>query len=303
MKNHKLTVEEAGQRLDVFISEKISSLSRSRVKALIDEGDILVNGKPVKSSYKVNLNDQISVIIPELKQISAEPQEIKLDIVYEDDDLLVINKPKGLVTHPAPGSKEGTLVNALLYHCKNLSGIGGALRPGIVHRLDKDTSGLLVVAKNDLAHQQLSKQIQSKEAKRFYKAVVIGNLVEDQGIIDQPIDRNSKDRKKMAVVKDGREAVTNWQVLERFGKYTLLELELKTGRTHQIRVHLAFIKHGIVGDEVYGPDIKIPVKLSGQALHAYKLCFRHPRTNVEREFTADEPPEFKKLLEYLRKNK
>jgi 23S rRNA pseudouridine1911/1915/1917 synthase len=302
MENHKIIVEsDENTRIDTFLSVKLSSLSRSRVKSLIDEGNVLLNNKQVKSSYKVSLNDEILLTIPELKQISAEPQKITLDIIYEDDDLIVINKPKGLVTHPAPGSKDGTLVNALLYHCKNLSGIGGSLRPGIVHRLDKDTSGLLMVAKNDLAHQQLSKQIQSKEAKRYYKAIVIGNLIENEGIIDQPIARNPKDRKKMAVLKEGREAVTKWRVLERSGKYTLVELELKTGRTHQIRVHLAYIKHGIIGDEVYGPDIKIPVKLSGQALHAFKLAFKHPRTNAELEFTAEEPEEFKKLLDYIRR--
>lgn len=304
MENHtfNIQIDDINQRLDSLISEKITELSRSRVKILIDEENILVNEKPTKSSYKTRIDDVIKIIIPELKKISAEPENIKLNVVYEDEDLIIIDKPKGIVTHPAPGSKDGTLVNALLYHCDNLSGIGGALRPGIVHRLDKDTSGLLMVAKNDLAHQELSRQIQTKEAKRFYKAVVIGNFVEDHGIIDKPIDRNPKDRKKMAVSKDGREAVTLWNVLERFGQYTFLELELKTGRTHQIRVHLAYIKHGVIGDDVYGPDIKIPVKLNGQALHAYKLILKHPRTNQEMTFTSEEPQELKKLLNYLRKS-
>ncbi len=304
MENHTFNIEidDINQRLDSLISEKIPELSRSRVKILIDEENILVNEKPTKSSYKTRIDDTIKIIIPELKKISAEPENIKLNVVYEDEDLIIIDKPKGIVTHPAPGSKDGTLVNALLYHCDNLSGIGGALRPGIVHRLDKDTSGLLMVAKNDLAHQELSRQIQTKEAKRFYKAVVIGNFVEDHGTIDKPIDRNPKDRKKMAVTRDGREAVTHWNVLERFGQYTFLELELKTGRTHQIRVHLAYIKHGVIGDEVYGPDIKIPVKLNGQALHAYKLILKHPRTNQEMTFNSEEPQELKKLLNYLRKS-
>ncbi len=295
--------DENNKRLDIVITERYKELTRSRIKKLIDEENVLVHENITKASYNVRAGDKVQIMIPELRKISAEPQNISLDIVYEDDDLIIINKAKGLVTHPAEGSKDGTIVNALLYHCKNLSGIGGALRPGIVHRLDKDTSGLLMVAKSDFSHQNLSKQIQTKEAKRFYKAVVIGNITQDQGEINQPIDRNPKDRKKMAVVKDGREAITYWTVLERFGKFTLLELELKTGRTHQIRVHLAYIKHGIVGDEVYGPDLKIPVKLHGQALHAYKLALRHPKTNENMEFIAKEPDEFIKLLDYLRRNK
>lgn len=299
--NFKIEQENSSIRIDSFISKQLPELSRSRVSNLIEQENILVNNKPTKSSYKVKIGDLIDINIPELKKISAEPENIFLDIVYEDNDLIIINKPKGLVTHPAPGTKDGTVVNALLYHIKNLSGIGGALRPGIVHRLDKDTSGLLMVAKNDFAHQNLSAQIQTKEAKRFYKALVIGNLTDDTGVINQPIDRNPRDRKKMAVVKDGREAITYWKVLERYNQFTLLELELKTGRTHQIRVHLAYIKHGIVGDEVYGPDIKVPVKLNGQALHAFKLILKHPRTNEEMTFLAEEPEEFKKLLDYMRK--
>lgn len=288
-------------RLDSFLESQIENLSRSRIKSLIDEKMIMVNNKLQKASYKTRLGDNITVEIPELKEISAKPENIKLDVVYEDKDIIVINKPKGLVTHPAPGSEDGTLVNALMYHCKDLSGIGGSLRPGIVHRIDKDTTGLLVVAKNDNAHHDLAKQIQEKTAKRFYKAIVIGNFTEDQGIIDKPIDRNPKDRKKMAIVPDGREAVTHWKVLERFGKYTLLELELKTGRTHQIRVHLAHIKHGIIGDEVYGPDLKIPVNLHGQVLHAYKLVLTHPVTKQEMTFLAEEPEEFDKLINYIKK--
>ncbi|MFN8575566.1 MAG: RluA family pseudouridine synthase [Candidatus Sericytochromatia bacterium] len=288
-------------RLDIFIESQIDKLSRSRIKTLIDDKMIFVNNKNQKASYKTKENDNIEINIPKLKEISAKPQDIRLDIVYEDKDIIVINKPKGLVTHPAPGSEDGTLVNALMYHCNDLSGIGGSLRPGIVHRIDKDTTGLLVVAKNDLAHQDLSKQISEKSAKRFYKAIVIGNFIEDEGIINKPIARNSKDRKKMAIDPEGREAITHWKVLERFGKFTLLELELKTGRTHQIRVHLAHIKHGIIGDDVYGPDIKIPVNLQGQALHAYKLILTHPITKEEMTFVANEPLEFKKLLDYVRK--
>lgn len=303
MEKTNLQVQESQNniRLDIFIESQIEELSRSRIKSLIDDNMIFVNGKPQKASYKTRVNDIIEISIPELKEISAKPENILLDIVYEDKDIIVINKPKGLVTHPAPGSEDGTLVNALMFHCKDLSGIGGSLRPGIVHRIDKDTTGLLVVAKNDIAHHDLSKQISEKTAKRFYKAVVIGNFTEDEGIIDKPIARNSKDRKKMAIAVDGRDAVTHWKVLERFGKFTLLELELKTGRTHQIRVHLAHIKHGIVGDEVYGPDLKIPVNLHGQALHAYKLILTHPVTKEEMTFTAEEPPEFKKLIEYIKK--
>lgn len=293
--------EDESKRLDVFVESNVESLSRSRIKKLVDEELILINNKIAKASLKVKAGDQIVITIPELKEISAKPQNIPIDIVYEDDDFAVINKAKGMATHPAPGSEDGTLVNALMFHLKNLSGVGGALRPGIVHRLDKDTTGLIVIAKNDMAHQSLSAQIQSKDAKRFYKAIAIGNFKEDTGIIDLPLDRNPKDRKKMAVVVGGREAVTHWRVLERFGTFTLVELELKTGRTHQIRVHLAHLKHGIVGDDVYGPDIKVPVKLHGQALHAYKLVLTHPRTKKEMEFIAEEPEEFKKLLDYMRK--
>lgn len=306
METYKIsvTLEDTEKRIDLFISEKISTLTRSRIQSLIEDEHILVNSKKTKSSYKTRELDEIEINIPELKEISTQPENIKLNIVYEDEDLIVINKPKGLVTHPSTGTPDGTLVNALLYHCKDLSGIGGHLRPGIVHRIDKNTTGLLMVAKNDFAHQELSKQIQDKRAKRFYKAIVIGNLKEDSGVINKPIDRNPKDRKKMAVINTGREATTIWTVLERFNKFTLLELELKTGRTHQIRVHLAYIKHGIVADDIYGPDIKIkiPVKLTGQVLHAYKLKFVHPRTKKELEFFAEEPEEFKKLLEYMRKN-
>lgn len=306
MDTYKIQVssEEIDKRIDLFISEKITTLTRSRIQSLIEDEHIIVNNKKTKASYKTRELDEIEINTPELKEISTQPENIKLNIVYEDEDLIVINKPKGLVTHPSTGTPDGTLVNALLYHCKDLSGIGGHLRPGIVHRIDKNTTGLLMVAKNDFAHQELSKQIQDKTAKRFYKAIVIGNIKEDHGVINKPIDRNPKDRKKMAVISTGREAVTIWTVLERFNQFTLLELELKTGRTHQIRVHLAYIKHGIVGDDVYGPDIKIkiPVKIVGQSLHAYKLQFVHPRTKKELEFIAEEPEEFKKLLEYMRKN-
>jgi len=300
--NINIDKDQENIRLDIFIESKIQELSRSRIKALIDERMILVNNKIQKPSYKTKENDLIEITIPELKEISAKPENIQLDIVYEDKDIIVINKPKGLVTHPAPGSEDGTLVNALMYHCKDLSGIGGSLRPGIVHRIDKNTTGLLVVAKNDIAHHDLAKQISEKTAKRFYKAIVIGNFSEDEGIINKPIGRNSKDRKKMAIAVDGRDAITHWKVLERFGRFTLLELELKTGRTHQIRVHLSHIKHGIIGDDVYGPDVKISVNLQGQALHAYKLVLKHPVSKEEMTFLAEEPQEFKKLLDYVRKN-
>jgi len=301
-KEYKFNVEEKdiNKRLDVYLSEKIENLTRSRIQNLIDENNVFINDNFEKNSYKVKLNDKVFIKIPEMKEMSAEPQNIELNIVYEDEDLIIVNKPQGMVTHPAEGTKDGTLVNAILYHCKDLSGIGGVLRPGIVHRLDKDTSGLLMIAKNDHTHQELSKQIQSKEAKRFYKAIAIGNFKEDIGIIDKPIGRNSKDRKKMAIAKDGREAITHWNVLERFGNYTFVELELKTGRTHQIRVHLSSIAHGIIGDKEYGPNIKFPVNLKGQLLHAYKLILRHPRSNDLLELIAPEPDYFIKALEYLR---
>jgi len=303
MEEYKFTVEEKdiNKRLDVYISEKIENLTRSRIQSIIDESCVLVNDKIARSSYKVKLLNEVFITIPEVKEMTAEPQKIDIEIIYEDEDLIIVNKPQGLVTHPSEGTKDGTLVNAILYHCKDLSGIGGVLRPGIVHRLDKDTSGLLMIAKNDFTHQELSKEIQSKEAKRFYKAIAIGNFKEDTGIVDKPIGRHPKDRKKMAIVKDGREAVTHWNILERFGDYTFVELELKTGRTHQIRVHLSSIGHGIIGDKEYGPDIKFPINLKGQLLHAYKLILRHPRTNEVLEFTAPEPKYFTKTLDYLKR--
>ncbi|GIW21055.1 MAG: pseudouridine synthase [Candidatus Sericytochromatia bacterium] len=292
--------DDINKRLDIFLAEKLD-LTRNRIQSLIEENNIKVNNLSTKSSYKVKLNDNISIFIPPLKELSVEPQNIPLNIVYEDEHIIVINKPKNFVVHPANGNEDNTLVNALLYHCKNLSGIGGTIRPGIVHRLDKDTTGLIVVAKSDIAHQSLSEQIKNKIAKRYYKAFVIGNVKDDTGVINKPIGRNPIDRKKMCVLENGKEAITYWKVLERFSnKYTLLELELKTGRTHQIRVHLSYIKHGILGDEVYGPNVKLPVKLNGQALHAYKLVLYHPLTNKLMEFKAEEAIELVKLQNYLR---
>lgn len=302
MEYKEILVEDSdlNKRLDSFLSEKLD-LTRSRIQNLIEENNIKINNSNTKSSYKLRKNDIVSITIPPLKEIQAQAQNIPLNIVYEDEHIIVINKPKNFVVHPANGNEDNTLVNALLYHCKNLSGIGGAIRPGIVHRLDKDTTGLLVIAKNDNAHQSLSQQIKDKSAKRYYKAFIIGNIKEDQGIIDQPIGRHPVDRKKMCVIENGKEAITYWNVLERFNnQYTFLELELKTGRTHQIRVHLAYIKHGILGDELYGPDIKIPVKLNGQALHAYKLILYHPVTNELMKFEIEEPLEFIKLRNYLK---
>lgn len=298
----ELIVDEynTSKRLDIFLSEELE-LTRSRIQSLIEENNIKVNNSNTKASYKIRKNDIISIITPELKELSVKPQNIPLEIIYEDEYIVVINKPKNFVVHPANGNEDNTLVNALLYHCKNLSGIGGTIRPGIVHRIDKDTTGLLVIAKNDIAHKSLSEQIKEKIAKRFYKAIVLGNIKQEEGIINKPIGRNPIDRKKMAVIENGKEAITLWKVLERFNnKYTLLELELKTGRTHQIRVHLSYIKHGILGDEVYGPNIKLPIKLNGQALHAYKLMLYHPFTNKLMEFEAKEPLEFIKLQNYLR---
>jgi 23S rRNA pseudouridine1911/1915/1917 synthase len=301
MEYKEIIVEDSdlNKRLDLFLAEKLD-LTRSRIQNLIENNYIKLNNSSTKSSYKLRKNDFISVVVPPLKNIQLEPQNIPLEIVYEDEHIIVINKSKNIVVHPANGNEDNTIVNALLYHCKDLSGIGGNIRPGIVHRLDKDTTGLLVVAKNDNAHQSLSQQIKDKIAKRYYKAFVIGNVKEDTGIINKPIGRHPTDRKKMCVLENGKEAITYWNVLERFNnKYTLLELELKTGRTHQIRVHLAYIKHGILGDEVYGPNIKIPVKLNGQALHAYKLVLYHPVTNEIMDFQVEEPLEFKKLRNYF----
>ncbi len=294
---------EIGIRLDVFLSAKLADIevSRSRIKNLCEDSLILVNDKPQKAGYAIRLNDRVEVSIPDAKQISAKPQNIDIEIIYEDDSIAVVNKPQGMVVHPAVGSEDGTLVNALLYKLSSLSSINGVIRPGIVHRLDKDTSGLLVVAKTDEAHKKLSSDISKKVAKRFYYALVDGNIKEDSGSICQPIGRSHKDRKKMDVVAEGRAAETLFKVLERFGnRYTFCEFELKTGRTHQIRVHTKYIHHPVVGDLTYGGSNEF--KLCGQLLHAYKLCIRHPKTGEDMEFMAPLPDYFENVLNKL-KNK
>lgn len=295
--------DSAGDRIDKYISENSSSMSRSAVAAIIEKGGVEVNGKAVSKNYKLRENDKITVVVPEPQELDAKPENIPLDIVYEDNDLLVVNKPKGMVVHPAAGNYTGTLVNALLYHCKDsLSGINGVLRPGIVHRIDKDTSGLLIVAKNDRAHAGLAEQIKSHSFERAYECVAHGNIKEDEFTVNQPIGRNPKDRKKMAVTyKNSKNAVTHFKVLKRYGSFTHLRCTLETGRTHQIRVHLSYVGHPIAGDEVYGP--KKPVKgLSGQCLHAKHIGFVHPITGEWLEFESPLPEYFTQFLNKLEKN-
>ncbi|MBQ1893025.1 MAG: RluA family pseudouridine synthase [Clostridia bacterium] len=291
--------EKAGQRLDAFIAGE-TSFSRSAVQRMIDSGDVLLNMKEAPSKAKVKAGDEVSVTPPMPEITDILPQDIPLDIVYQDADIAVINKPKGMVVHPAAGNPDGTLVNAIMYHIKDLSGIGGEVRPGIVHRIDRMTSGLLVIAKNDNAHVFLSDQLKTHAVSRVYYALCEGNFREDSGTVDAPIARHRTDRKKMAVDPNGRSAVTHWRVLERFGDMTLLRVELETGRTHQIRVHMAYIKHPIVGDEVYG-HAKNSLGIVGQALHAGELRLTHPATGEEMVFTAPLPEEFVNALEKLRK--
>lgn len=300
MKQIEVLEIDAKQRLDKFLAEKEPELSRTMIKKLIEEGQIVVNGKIVKTSYLVVPNDRITIEIPEVKETSLKAQDIPLDIVYEDDDMIVVNKPKGMVVHPAVGNLDGTLVNAIMAHCKGgLSGIGGELRPGIVHRLDKDTSGLLMVAKNDKAHIGLSNQIQNREVKKVYIALVRGNVPENEASIDMPIGRSSKDRKKMAVVANGKNAITHFKVLKRFGKYTLLEVKIETGRTHQIRVHMAEIGHPVVGDSTYSNG-KNEFGVEGQMLHAKSLDFKHPITGVAIHLEAPLPTYFEEVLNELK---
>lgn len=294
--------EEAGIRIDRCLSEKCPQLSRSYIQKLLKDGRICVNGRPVKANYKVQERDQILLSLPELKDPDILPEEIPLDILYEDEDVLVVNKPKDMVVHPSAGHTEGTLVNAVLAHCKgNLSGINGVMRPGIVHRIDKDTTGALLICKNDEAHRDLAEQLKEHTIRRRYRAIVAGNLKEDEGTVDAPIGRHPVDRKKMAINhKNGKEAVTHYRVLERFGNATYIECRLETGRTHQIRVHMSSLGHPLLGDETYGP-FKNPYHLQGQALHAMILGFVHPRTGAYMEFTAPLPEYFLKLLDKLRK--
>ena len=289
-------------RIDKYLSDMLPDISRSYIQKLLADGNILVNDTMVKSNYKLGTEDEISVNLPEAREPDIVPENIPLDIVYEDEDILIVNKPKGMVVHPAAGHASGTLVNAILYHCKgNLSTINGVLRPGIVHRIDMDTTGLLVVCKNDLAHQSLAEQLKVHSITRKYQAIVYDNIVEEQGTIQQPIGRHPVDRKKQAVnVRHGREAITHYRVLERFqGKYTFVECQLETGRTHQIRVHMAYIHHPLLGDTVYGPA-KDRFHLQGQTLHAGVLGFVHPRTKKYVEFQAELPEYFQQLLEQFR---
>lgn len=296
----KIGENDFKKRIDIFLAENIKGISRSFAKKLLDNKNVTVNGKSVKSNYKLKLNDFINVTVPEPKTLEICANDIDLDIIYEDEDLIVINKPQGMVVHPAVGNYEGTLVNALLAHCgENLSEINGVIRPGIVHRIDKDTSGCLVVAKNNHTHLSLVKQIKEHTVTRKYIAIVHGNIKEDSVTIDAPIGRHPIDRKKMAVVAGGRRAVTHFTVLERFGEYTLIEAKLETGRTHQIRVHMSYINHPVLGDPIYGPK-KQKFKLQGQALHAKTLGFIHPTKNKYMEFEAPVPRYFEELLEKLR---
>ena len=291
---------EKGVRLDSYITKKLNDLSRANIQRLIEDGNILVNSAKQKISYKVNSGDKIEITIPEPKKIDLKPQDIKVEIVYEDNDIIVVNKPKGLVVHPGNGNPDGTLVNAIMAHCEDsLSGIGGEIRPGIVHRIDKDTSGLLVIAKNDKAHINLSEQIKNREVKKIYIALVRGNIPENEATINMPIGRSTKDRKKMAVVKNGKEAVTHFKVIDRFKNYTLLEIKIDTGRTHQIRVHMAEIGYPVVGDMVYSNG-KNEFGVEGQMLHAKSLDFKHPITGKNMHLEAELPKYFKDIIDKLK---
>lgn len=293
-----VTIKTGGVRLDKALAE-LTDLSRTVANEQIKLGQVLVNGQAKKAKYTVQEGDVISYQIPEGEEVEYVAENLPLEIIYEDKDVAVVNKPQGMVVHPSAGHTSGTLVNALLYHIKDLSGINGVLRPGIVHRIDKDTSGLLMVAKNDQAHLKLAEELKAQKSLRKYLAIVHGNLPNDRGVIEAPIGRSEKDRKKQAVTAKGKEAVTRFQVLERFGDYTLVELTLETGRTHQIRVHMAYIGHPVAGDEAYGP--RKTLKGHGQFLHAQTLGFTHPSTGEVMTFTAEAPAIFQETLEKLRK--
>lgn len=293
--------ESKNQRLDAFLASSLDGLTRSQATRLIESGEVAVNGRAVSKSYKLAGGEDVAVTLPEPEPVEAVPQDIPLDVVYEDADVIVVNKPSGMVVHPAPGHPDGTLVNALLYHCAGtLSGVGGALRPGIVHRIDRDTSGLIIAAKNDAAHQYLSAQLADHTLARTYECIVVGKLREDRGTVDAPIARHPTDRKRMAVVAGGREAVTHWEVIARYPGYTHVRCRLETGRTHQIRVHMAYIGHPILGDTVYGAKKEVP-GLTGQCLHAVGLRFLHPRTHEVVELSCPLPEEFTRMLQKIRK--
>ena len=292
--------EDAGKRLDAWLAER-TELTRSAVQKLAEDGRVMAGGKPLTKNTRLTGTEAVSLLLPDPEAVEIVPQDIPLDVVYEDDDVIVVNKPKGLVVHPAPGHPDGTLVNALLYHCgDSLSGINGELRPGIVHRIDRDTSGLIIAAKNDFAHVRLAAQLQDHTLARTYRCIVTGNLREDAGTVNAPIGRCPADRKKMAVVARGRNAVTHWQVLERYPGAAYVECRLETGRTHQIRVHMAYIGHPILGDTVYGSKKPVP-GLNGQCLHAVGLRFLHPRTGAPVELTCPLPEEFQRQLEKYRR--
>lgn len=296
--------DKAGERLDVFLTRKWPDFSRSHIQKLIAKGEVVTVGKVRKANYKLALGDEVKITLPEAVPIAIEAENILLDILYEDDDIIVVNKARGMVVHPAAGVNSGTLVNALLYHCDDLSGINGEIRPGIVHRLDKDTSGVMVCAKNDKAHVNLAEQIRTKAAHRIYLAIVNGNIKEEAGIIKGDIGRHPIERKKMAIVKEnGKPAVTHFKVLERFGDFTLVECKLETGRTHQIRVHMASIGHPLVNDPKYGPKKASPFAIKGQALHSHELTLTHPTSGEEMHFTAPLPDDMEKILLFLRDKK
>ena len=302
MESLKLTADRAGERADAFLARCVPNLTRSAAQRLLEEGAVTLGGRPVKKNYKTAPGDVLEAVLPDPEPVAILPQNIPLDVVYEDADVIVVNKPVGLVVHPAPGHPDGTLVNALLYHCgDSLSGINGELRPGIVHRIDRDTSGLIIAAKNDKAHLALAAQLQDHSLARVYEAVAVGNLREDAGTVDAPIGRHPVDRKKMAIdYKNGRPAVTHWSVLGRYPGYTHVECRLETGRTHQIRVHLASIGHPLLGDVVYGSRKPWP-GLAGQCLHARKLKFVHPTTGKPVELECPLPDWFEKVLKQIDK--
>lgn len=303
MGNSRFYIEgqEAGKRIDAVLSGLLEDVSRNRIQQLIEMGNVTVDGVEQRSKkYAVKTGEYIEVTLPEPTELSTEPENIPLDIVYEDSDVLVVNKPKGMVVHPAVGNQSGTLVNALLYHCKNLSGINGVIRPGIVHRIDKDTSGLLMVAKNDMAHSCLAAQLAEHSITRAYRAIVYSNFSRDEGTVDAPIGRDPKNRLRMAVTEiSSRPAVTHYKVLERFGDFTYIEARLETGRTHQIRVHMSHIHHPLLGDEVYGPKKKA-LGADSQMLHAKLLGFCHPVSGEYMEFESELPEEFAAVLQKLR---
>ncbi|WHZ04777.1 RluA family pseudouridine synthase [Neobacillus sp. YX16] len=298
---HTILEQQKGDRIDKVISTLDEEWSRTQVQQWIKDGNVLVNGQKIKTNYKCSLNDEIEISIPDPELLDVIPEEMDLEVYFEDKDVLVVNKPSGMVVHPAPGHLTGTLVNGLMAHCKDLSGINGVLRPGIVHRIDKDTSGLLMVAKNDMAHEKLVNQLVEKTVTRKYKAIVHGVIPHDFGTIDAPLGRDTRDRQSMTVVDNGKHAVTHFQVIERFKDFTFVECQLETGRTHQIRVHMKYIGYPLAGDPKYGP--KKTLDINGQALHAGVLGFNHPRTGEYLEFEAPLPVEFEEVLEQLRNNR